>query len=175
MPSSIKKFIQQQLKENVPLAEIKRDLKEKGYDILQINKAVREAISGVDKKLSNITILQIGILVVGVVIVMGVGVYLTNKTSENIEIPQPTGEVIPSLTRLSPCDAFPTDLNSCQNAVTTVLSSYSGEVLNIIKESDSWKIDVLLFKPLTSREDEQKYNITVFTNLSGDKILRLTV
>ena len=74
MPT-LKEFIKKQLKENVPLSEIKKDLQEKGYGIDVINKAVRESISGVGKRLPNATVMQIAILVVGVVIAISAGLY----------------------------------------------------------------------------------------------------
>src|SRR3989338_9448724 len=85
--ASIKQFIMRRLKENVPLSEIRKDLKEKGYDLESINKAVRGAISGVNRKTSNATLLQIGILVVGVAIAIGVAVYLTagEKAIQSLE------------------------------------------------------------------------------------------
>ncbi len=164
MPS-MRQFIIRKLKENVPLSEIRKDLQEKGYGIEIINKAVREVISGVDKKLPRATVIQIGILVVGVALAIGVAVYLTGSRTTEVR----------TLLTFTTCESFINDISSCQNAVITSLKSYPGEVLKITKQSDGWEIKIKLGNPLMSRDSTPKDNISVLTNPSGNAILKLVV
>lgn len=150
MPGSLKQFIARRLKENVPLAEIKQDLKEKGYDMEAINKAVREAIAGIDKKLPAITIVQLSVLVIGVVMAVGVAVYFTgNKTSAQYAF----------------CNDFEgLDYKiTCGRAVEIALANTPGTVQKVSIDSvrtidpsteppsritaDMWLVDVKLEKP----------------------------
>ncbi|MBI1978480.1 MAG: hypothetical protein HYS62_00270 [Candidatus Aenigmarchaeota archaeon] len=121
MPSSMKQFILRKLKENVPLSEIRKDLKAKGYAIEQINKAVREAIGGMDKKISSGTMLQLAVIVVGVVIAVGVAVYFTYSPKSVF----------------SQCNIFSNEIKICENAVRSALEKYSGNLQSVDKRSIS--------------------------------------
>lgn len=149
MPNSLKEFIKKQLKENVPLSEIKKDLQEKGYALYEINKAVREAIAGIDKRISTLAIIQIGILVVGVLIAVGVGAYLTSS--------QVTEELCSKYTNV------PNEV-TCDEAVQLALSEYPGAVNSVNKvqisrnnESyqDVWLIEIK-FDTAISLPEEMK-------------------
>lgn len=149
MPSSLKSLIARKLKENVPLSDIKKDFREKGYDVESINKAVREAIAGTDKKLPSMTIIQIGVLVVGVMIAIGVAIYVNPD--------KPSGHNL--------CDKFSGyDYKiSCNRAIELALGNTPGTVQNVSIGSvrtldvsteppsaivkDMWLIDVKLEKP----------------------------
>ncbi|MEM5803089.1 MAG: hypothetical protein QXO57_04005 [Candidatus Aenigmatarchaeota archaeon] len=117
MANSLRKLIEKQLKENVPLAEIKQGLKEKGYAIEEIDKAVHEAIAGTSKKFPIHTF-QIIILVVGAAIAIVVGIYFTSgyKPSSSYQqfcknFPKVSGEI------------------TCENAIQTVLNTHTGDLL----------------------------------------------
>lgn len=112
MANALKQFIVRKLKQNVPLAEIKQQLKEKGYAIEEINKAVREAIAGMDKRIP-IHIL-IAVLFIGVVAI-GAWTYLTAKQTNM-------------------CDNFGSERNSCQQAVKVALETYQGSLFNVEKK-----------------------------------------
>lgn len=170
MADSIKQFIIRRLKENVPLSEIRKDLKGKGYDSEAINKAVRNAISGVNRKTSNATLLQIGTLVVGVAIAIGVAVYLTGNKQPGI---------------YSACNDFPSRIPSCEKSITAALESYPGEFLKISRERievlgennelvirDAWSIVIDLREP-SRFNDRNVSRLAVQVDVDNQEILIL--
>lgn len=165
MASSLKQFIARRLKENVPLSEIKKDLREKGYDAEAVKKAVREAIDEVGRKLAAVQVIA---LVVGVVIVIGIGVYLTkNETRESTIVSESTS--IESMCKRYEVYNFTV---SCTQAVSIALADRPGTAQNIsigpllivnfttspISRNyiDMWLVDIKLDNPIDWNGKEAK-------------------
>lgn len=149
MANSLRKFIEKRLEENVPLAEIKQDLKEKGYDIEEINRAVREVIRGIDKRFP-VRVVPVAILVTGVVVMsIVIGLYFTeSKTGLVTDV----------------CANYKTDPNeiACKEAVRIVTQKHPGEVTFVNKneveipyppnptpvKKTAWIVTVKLYQPI---------------------------
>lgn len=114
MAGSLKNFIEKKLKENIPLSDIRKDLKEKGYDIQAVNNAVRDAISGLNKKAPPLPSIQIIVLVIGVIIAVGVGIYINLNVERNL------------------CDG--SEKISCEQAGKVALEAYPGKLSKIEKK-----------------------------------------
>lgn len=126
MTDSMKQFILRKLKENAPLNEIKRDLREKGHTSEEINKAVKGAISS-EGGSPNTASIQILILVIGVLIAIGAGVYLTAGQSN--EKKSSTASQL-----LEICRGYQADGTSCEDAVKFALSKYPGNASYVQKD-----------------------------------------
>lgn len=170
MANSIKQFIIRRLKENVPLSEIRDDLKEKGYDLESINRAVKDAISGIGKKTSNTALLQIGILVIGVALTIGIAIYLNVAKQPSIYFA---------------CNDFPSKIQSCEKSIATAIENYPGELLKISRERmefpdennelvmhDVWFIVINLKEP-SLFNDKNVNKLSVQVDVADQKILTL--
>ncbi len=160
MADSIRQFIARRLKENVPLSDIREDLKKKGYGIEAINKAVREAIGNVDKSLSSTATVQIVVLIIGVAIAIGAGVYLTAGYKTSQATPVSDGSVVEA------CKSYPKVAYElpCEDAASLALEKYAGKIFGVAKakynftlgeapnlrleEKEVWFITIVLDKTL---------------------------
>ncbi len=164
MPS-LKRIIEKQLKENVPLSEIKRDLQMKGYDLESIDKNVRQVISKVDNKLQTHH-LQIVVLIIGVAIAVGAGVYFYK------------GKISETGTSSTFCKPFTsTGTITCEKATELALSKYNGNIKNVflftgkdlglapeLVNQTFWKFDVTLSKQVNFAGDTVGGDVEVIVN-----------
>ncbi len=168
MASSLKQTIEKQLKNNVPLSEIRQNLREKGYEIDQINKAIHDAIIDVDKKLPNIK-MQSVILVTGVVVAITVGIYFFKSNAENaIELCRQYTEISGEI--------------SCQRAIQFTTGKYGGTVDEIVKVSnyrklgsnesgkDAWRIELSFNSPVENNGKSYNNARVFIDRQNGDEL-----
>lgn len=158
MANTLKRYIQQKLSENIPLAQIKDELQKRGYSLNEVNKAVREAIGGMGKKLSNVTMIQIGILIIGVVIAVGVGVYLTTGSKATKDLCGPFRSVEYEISCESAVSKALADSPGIFRGVsigTLQIPDVSADTLQVV-EKNLWLVDIELEKPYSYSGKETK-------------------
>lgn len=108
--------MQKRLKENVPLAQIRKEMRENGYDSDDIGRAVNDAISNAGKNFTHMTQFQIIVIAIGLVAVLGVIWQTSSRGNGTFEI----------------CNKFDVQgSTNCNSAVRVAVKDYPGSVTNV--------------------------------------------